>query len=599
MKELEYPFDNKYLLRKCRSMKRQLKQKDGLIKKNIAVLGGSTTDEICNMLELFLLDQGIAPVFYESEYGQYWEDAMFGNEKFASFAPDIIYIHTSVRNITAFPKMADDRASVDMMLENEYKRLEAMWDKLHETYHCAIIQNNFEYPFYRLMGNQDASDYHGQVNFVTRLNLKLYEYKQTHDFFFINDINYQAADYGLQKWADPFYWYAYKYALCMDAIPGLAFNISNIIKSIFGKNKKVIALDLDNTLWKGIVGDDGVENLVLGQETATGQAYTEFQQYLKKIKDRGVLLTVISKNEHENAIAGINHPEMILKQDDFMVIKANWEPKSQNLLQTAQELSLGADSFVFIDDNPAEREIIRQQIAGAGVPELEQVEQYIMTIDRGGYFEATMLSADDLKRNEMYKENLAREQQKQMYGNYEEYLKSLNMKAEIRHFEEVHLSRIAQLTNKTNQFNLTTVRYTKEELEQIAAREDHIAIYGRLEDCFGDNGIISIVAGHTAGDAKDELHIDLWLMSCRVLKRGMENAMMDKLAELSAAKGIKKMVGYYYPTAKNKMVADFYETQGFVKLTEDEEGNTTWVYDLEAGYQPKNQIIEVNGGNEA
>lgn len=249
--ELEYPFDNKQIMRKRRSFRRKLLEQSNLTEKRIAILGGSTTHDIKEIMELFLLNYGIKPLFYESEYAQYWQDAMFGNDELISLKPDIIYIHTSNRNITVYPQITDTTEGVDNLLEQQYLHFETMWDKLEQEYHCPIIQNNFEYPFYRLMGNQDADNPHGRTNFVTRLNQKFYEYAQTHEHFFINDINYQSADYGLKEWSDPFFWHMYKYALCQDAIPVLSFNVANIIKSIFGKNKKALALDLDNTLWGG------------------------------------------------------------------------------------------------------------------------------------------------------------------------------------------------------------------------------------------------------------------------------------------------------------------------------------------------------------
>lgn len=232
----------------------------------------------------------------------------------------------------------------------------------------------------------------GGINYVTKLNVLFYEYASSHDNLYINDINYQSADFGLDKWYDPFAWYMYKYAVSLDAIPTLAFNVANIIKAIYGKNKKALAIDLDNTMWGGIVGDDGVEGLSIGNETSKGQIYMEFQQYLKRIQKGGILLNIISKNEEENAKAGLNHPGMVLNPEDFISIKANWEPKSQNLVNMASELSLGVDSFVFVDDNPAEREIIRQQVPGVGIPELEKAERYIRAIDRAGYFEMISFS---------------------------------------------------------------------------------------------------------------------------------------------------------------------------------------------------------------
>ena len=587
---LQYPFDSQLLLRKRKLIKKELLASPEFMEKRIAILGGSTTHDIKDMLELFLLDQGIRPVFFESEYDQYWQDAMFGNPELEELKPDVIFIHTSSRNITDSPDLEDSVEAVDSLLEQEYQHFEVMWDKLRDTYHCPIIQNNFEYPFYRLLGNRDASDIHGRTNFITRLNQRFYEYAQSHEQFYIHDINYLAADYGLEKWSDPFYWHMYKYCCCMDAIPHLAFSVSNIIKSLFGKNKKAFALDLDNTLWGGIVGDDGVENLAIGPETSMGQVYTEFQQYLKAHKKLGVLLNVVSKNERENAIAGLNHPDSVLTPDDFISIKANWEPKSRNLVQMAEELNLLPESFVFVDDNPAERAIIRQQVPGVPVPEIGQVEHYINVIDRSGFFEVTNLSKDDLKRNEMYKENARRAELQASFADYEDYLLSLKMTATIRPFESIYMSRIAQLTNKSNQFNLTTKRYTQEEIEAAADDPDTVTLYGKLDDCFGDNGVVSVVIAEVDGDT---LNIILWLMSCRVLKRDMEFAMMDELAAKAQSFGIKKLVGYYYPTPKNAMVKDFYALQGFTKADEDEQGNTRWELDISGGYEKKQHVIQV------
>ena len=225
-----------------------------------------------------------------------------------------------------------------------------------------------------------------------------------------------AAAYGLDKWADPFYWHMYKYAMCMQAIPEFAYNLSNIIKAVFGKNRKALVLDLDNTLWGGIVGDDGVENLEIGQETSMGQVYAEFQQYVKAQKDIGVMLNINSKNEYSNAIAGLEHPEGILKPEDFILIKANWEPKSRNMTEIAEEMNILPDSLVFVDDNPAERDIVKAQVPGVAVPVIGTPEQYIRVLDHAGFFEVTDLSEDDRRRNEMYKANLDRQRQQQNFG---------------------------------------------------------------------------------------------------------------------------------------------------------------------------------------
>ena len=595
MKELEYPFDSSYIMKKSKSLKKALLS-DGSdrIHKKIAVLGGSTTHDIIRILELFLLNYGIEPEFYESEYGQYWQDAMFPGE-LNDFNPDIIYIHTSNRNIIDYPTMDDSKEAVDEKLQKAYQHFETMWKKLSDTYHCPIIQNNFEAPFYRLLGNRDFFDVHGRLSFINRLNEKFAEYARkasdSAESFFINDINYLSSCYGLDQWSDPLAWHMYKYALCIPAIPTLSFNVANIIKSIYGKNKKGLVLDLDNTLWGGVVGDDGVDGIEIGQETNLGQVYAEFQNYVKMQKDIGVLLTVDSKNDEENAIAGLNHPEGSLKPDDFVAIKANWEPKSENMKAIAKELNILPESLVFVDDNPAERAIVEGQIKGAAVPEIDSPEHYIRIIDHAGFFEATSVSDDDRKRNEMYMANKKRTELEESFTDYSEYLKSLEMEAEIAPFEKMYMPRIAQLTNKSNQFNLTTKRYTQDDIEKTAADDSNITLYGRLKDKFGDNGIVSLVIGNIRSGA--ELHIDLWLMSCRVLKRDMEFAMMDALVEKARERGIKTIYGYYYPTAKNKMVKEFYDIQGFDLVSEDADGNKTYKLDISQNYENKNKVISV------
>lgn len=593
MKELEYPFDANLLLAKKRKIRRELlKNAKDFPEKKIAVLGGSTTDDIRQMMELFLLHHGIRPLFYESEYNRYYQDAVFPNEELEQFQPDVVYFHTTNRNITAYPVLADSKERVEEMLGSELGKYQTMWDAIAEKYQCPIVQNNFELPLYRLMGNKDASDIHGAGNFIARLNLGFYEYAQAHENFYICDINYISADYGLKEWSDPFYWYMYKYALNVSAIPYLAHNVANIIKSIFGRNKKGFVLDLDNTLWGGIIGDDGVDGIEIGPEESGGQVFHEFQAYIKAHKQMGIVLNIDSKNEEENAHAGLNHPDGILRPDDFAVVRANWEPKDRNFLEIANALNLLPESLVFVDDNPAERHIVAGQ--GVSAPELGEPHQYIQAIDRSGFFEATVLSDDDLKRNQMYQENARRREWESAFSDYHSYLLSLEMRAAIRAFEPVYYMRIAQLTNKSNQFNLTTKRFTPEEIRQLAEDSDKITLYGKLADRFGDNGVVSVVIGDIVDG---ECRIILWIMSCRVLKRDMEFAMMDALVRECRKRGIKHIRGYYYPTKKNGMVREFYAAQGFEKVAEDDKGNTEWVYPIPDAYSNKTDVIFIEEEN--
>ena len=542
-----YPLDTETLLRKKRKLRRELlAQNPHPLHKKIAILGGSTTNEVADQLGLFLLQYGIEAEFYQSEYAQYWQDAMFGTPELDDFHPDVIYIHTNWRNLTALPTTADSEADIDAMLDAQYAHFETMWQALEQKFACPVIQNNFDRPNYRLMGNRDIWDPHGRSNFISRLNQKFYAYAASHEHFYINDIDYLSADYGLTAWGDAFFWHMYKYAMCLDAIPSLANSVANIIKSLYGRNKKALVLDLDNTLWGGIVGE-------------------------------------------ANALAGLNHPDGVLRPDDFVAIKANWEPKDLNLKAIASELNLGADSFVFADDNPAERAIVAAQVPGVAVPALDGAENYIKTLDHGGYFEVTALSKEDLKKTELYHQNAERAKAQAAFTDYGQYLDSLEMTATVKGFEPLYIQRIAQLTNKSNQFNLTTLRCSEDDIRAMAENAAYISLCGKLVDKFGDNGIVTVVAGQQQGGA---LHIRLWLMSCRVLKRGMEDAMMDTLVAEAAARGIKTIVGYYYPTAKNAMVREFYAQFGFAKTAEDADGNTTWTLDV-AAYAPKHPHMKI------
>ena len=579
-----YPLDTETLLRKKRRLRRELlAQNPHPLHKKIAILGGSTTNEVADQLGLFLLQYGIEAEFYQSEYAQYWQDAMFGTPELDAFEPDVIYDHTTWSNLTRLTATTDAPAQIDAMLEEQYAHFEAMWQALERKFACPIIQNNFDRPNYRLMGNRDIWDVHGRSNFISRLNQKFYAYAASHEHFYINDIDYLSADYGLTAWGDAFYWHMYKYAMCLDAIPSLANSVANIIKSLYGRNKKALVLDLDNTLWGGIVGDDGVDGLAIGPEVPEGQVYAEFQSYCKALKSIGVILAVDSKNDEANALAGLNHPDGVLRPDDFVAIKANWDPKDQNLRALASELNLGADSFVFADDNPAERAIVAAQVPGVETPVMDGAENYIKTLDHGGYFEVTTLSQEDLQKTELYHQNAQRAAAQAAFGDYGEYLDSLHMQAELYGFDPLYIQRIAQLTNKSNQFNLTTLRCTEDDIRAMAGDKDYLCLCGKLTDTFGDNGIVTVVAGQTEGQA---LHLRLWLMSCRVLKRGMEDAMMNTVVAEAAARGVREVYGYYYPTAKNGMVRDFYAGFGFEKVSEDETGNTVWKLAVDA-YQPK------------
>ncbi len=587
MHQLNYPFNAGLLLQKKRAIKKELLEKPGLIEKRIAILSGSTIGEVQNCLELFLLHHGIKPTFFTGGYALFYEDLVFENPALSAFAPELIYIHTTSHNIQNWPAANDRPEDTLQKLTREFGRFKAAIAAALK-FGCPVIQNNFELPAYRLFGNRDFYDKRGKVNFVNKLNELLAAYAEETSGLYINDINYLAATTGLDVWHSREDWYAYKYALAVQCTPLLAHSVALIAKSILGKNHKALVLDLDNTLWGGIIGEVGPEGVELGLETPAGMAYTEFQQYLKELSGLGIMLNVCSKNEKAAAESGFERSDSPLKRGDFICFKANWEPKSQNIAAIAQEMNLGQDAFVFIDDNPAEREIVRLQLPAVTVPEVSAPEHYIDAIAKAGYFEVTTFSDDDKKRTEMYKQNALRIETEESFTNYHDYLLSLEMKGDFGSFNKDNFERVTQLINKTNQFNLTTRRYTPAEIEVLSADAAYITIYGRLIDKFGDNGLTACLIGKISGQT---CHIDLWVMSCRVFKRDLELAMFDELVAACLAKGVTKITGSYYPTAKNLLTKDFYATIGFTLISEDDNGAREFVLESLENYEPKNTVI--------
>jgi FkbH-like protein len=586
---LNFPFDVNTILRKKKSIKKKLEQKEASTKLNIALLGGSTIDELKYILELFLLKNGIKPAFYQSEYNKFYEDALFEGEKIRDFKPDIIYIHTTNVNILNYPSFKNSHEEIEDLFSKEINKFINIWESL-ARHNCPIIQNNFDMPINRSLGCLDSYDIHGKTLFINRLNLEFSKYARKIPNLFINDINYLAASIGLQNWFDLKLWHLAKYAVSFDAIPLLANQLAGIINAIIGKSKKCLILDLDNTCWGGVIGDDGLNGIDIGNETAIGQSFIYFQNYVRELKNRGVILAVCSKNEESVAKEGFTHPDSILDVKDFTVFKANWAPKHENILEIAQQINIGLESIIFIDDNSVEREIVSSQLSVVSVPNVgNDVINFIDHIEKNLYFEVVSLLDDDINRNKFYNQNIIREENKALFENYDDFLNSLNMKAEIKTFSALYLERITQLINKTNQFNLTTKRYSIGEIEKIFSDDKYIKIYGKLSDKFGDNGLVSVIIGHLK---EGSCQIDLWIMSCRVIKREMEFAMFDELIVECQKKGINFILGNYYKTPKNNMVSDLYQKLGFEKI--DRKGDDTiWKLQIK-NYVIKNKLIVIN-----
>jgi len=576
---------------KRKSIRRQLLKIPGLQGIRIAVLGGSTTNELVDFLEVLLLASGFEPVFYQSEYQRYYEDAVLEPHTIAAFRPDLVYIHTSAVNIQAYPRLSSTEAELSAHISAEVDRFRSIWQSLQKHVGCQIIQNNFELPLSAILGNFDAVSLGGRTRFINELNLELARSIQKIPGVILQDIQSISTRLGLDHWVDPDRWFSYKLATTIEGSIAIARSLASIIRAIYGKSRKCLVLDLDNTLWGGVIGDDGVDKIQIGRETAVAEAYAAFQEYCLSLRERGILLAVCSKNNEEIAKQGFDHPDSVLKLEHFAAFKANWEPKHENILAIAKELNLGTDSFVFVDDNPAERALVEAQIPGIAVPDIgPHVSQYPSILDAARYFESVSLAGEDLQRADLYRDNAQRASAQASFANYGEYLDSLEMTAEIERFRSVYMERIVQLTNKTNQFNLTTRRYTLAEMEAVIADGSHIGLYGKLSDRFGDNGLVSVVLGKIDGNC---LHLDLWLMSCRVLKRDMELAMLDRVVAAAYRVGVQTIYGYYLPTSKNSMVADHYEQIGFVLFSRDADtGASTWSLDV-TDYEAHNRHIKI------
>jgi FkbH-like protein len=580
------------LLRSGKRLRRQLREAPGLRPLRIAVLGGTTTSEVVDLLETLLLADGFDPTFYQSEYNRYYEDATLDVDRIGAFQPDLVYISTHVKNLTHLPTASTSAQELASRVANEMSRYRHIWDSIRGTVKCQIIQNNFELPPLPSMGNLDGVTSGGHSRFVSEVNREFALCAETDGRLVIHDIHGLSARLGLAHWFDWERWFSYKILTTPQASYAIAHSAASVVGAMFGRARKVLVLDLDNTCWGGVIGDDGVDNLQIGRETPVAEAYTAFQQYALSLRDRGVLLAVCSKNDDAIARTGFAHPDSVLKLEHFSGFKANWEAKHENIKALAAELNLGLDSFVFVDDNPAERAIVQAQLPMVAVPEVgDDVARYPEIIQAGRYFEIVTLSREDLGRADAYAANAARSALESKFANYGEYLDSLSMTAEIADFKPVYFDRIAQLIGKTNQFNLTTRRYTQADVESIASDPNHIGIYGRLSDTFGDNGLISVIIGRRVDET---LELDLWIMSCRVLKRDMELAMLDALVSRCTSLGVARLRGHYIRSPKNAMVSEHYMKLGFAPEPTEvpDPDHSWWTLDL-ANYTPRNTHIKV------
>ncbi|MDE6686511.1 MAG: HAD-IIIC family phosphatase, partial [Lachnospiraceae bacterium] len=453
----------------------------------------------------------------------------------------------------------------------KYEEICRIWKRLQEYSHpvtgkkMKILQFNFAEVDDRSFGNYANCVENSFLWQLRKLNVLLMQGAQNEGIYLV-DISYVQNLYGRQRFHDEKLYYIAKMPFSTEALPAIAREVISIIKAVMARFKKCVILDLDQTLWGGVIGDDGLEGIQIG-ELGIGHAFQEFQLWLKELTKRGIILAVCSKNDEEKAKEPfLKHPEMVLRLEDIAVFIANWEDKAGNIREIAKILNLGMDSFVFIDDNPFERNLVRSMLPEVTVPELpEDPALYLSYLKEQNLFETISYSEADQDRTRQYREEAGRTSLKQQFATYEEYLEQLGMVAEAKPFDAFHIPRIAQLSQRSNQFNLRTVRYTEEEAAGLAEDDRYITLYFTLKDKFGDHGLISLVV---MKKEEDTLFIENWLMSCRVLKRTMETFVVNTMLEEAKKADAVRVVGEYIKTPKNAMVEHLYEEMGFHPLGE-------------------------------
>jgi len=586
-------FEEKYQLKDTKINLKKKKYSHSKNKIRIAILGGSTTDLIKKNLFKYLAINNIEGIFYQSEYNQYYFEGINPSKKLKAFKPQFIYIHSTTENIEEFPTVGSSSRLVEKLINKTFSKYKSIWKTLTKKFNCTIIQNNFEYIPFSSLGNLDSTEVYGKINFLTQLNMKFFKESNLMKNLVINDINLISAKFGIDKWHDDSFYFNYKYTLSHEAVPVLTHNILKIIISIIGKSKKCLVLDFDNTIWGGIVGEIGSDGIEIGNNSPLGEVFLRFQKYIRDLTAKGIILAACTKNDYKIAISGLRNKSNILKERDFSIIKANWKNKVENILEISKQLNIGLDSMVFIDDSKFERELVRSQLPMVEVPNIgDDPEKYIFHIDRAKYFENVSLSKEDFARSSYYKTNIKRESEKIKFKNYDNYLSSLKMETVLKEFKRSDTSRITQLINKTNQFNLTVKRLNLEDVIKISKNLNFLTISGNLIDKFGDNGLVTVLVGKIKKQAID---ITIWLMSCRVFNRNLELALFDHLVSLCQKKGISTIYGYYTKGKKNFIVKNFYETLGFKKVKSKKMGNK-WEFKITKKYITKNKMIKVNSG---
>ena len=553
----------------------------------VAIVGDTATQLLVTAIIGECTSRNIPVRLFEAEYNQVERQFLDPSSELRAYDADFIVLFQSTHKMGEHHSMLSEAEQAEVAAQR-LAFIETVCQDADFGSKKIICMN---YP------EIDDAVFGGYANKVTSsliwqvrsLNMGLMQLSQQYPNLFICDLSALQSKLGRDMMFAANVYVSTEMVLSVEALPWVASRVADIIASVRGQFKKCLILDLDNTVWGGVIGDDGLEGIQLGHGLGIGKAFTEFQMWVRKLRQRGIIICVASKNNENTAKKPFEkHPDMVLKLEDIAVFMANWETKVDNIRTIQQILNIGFDSMVFLDDNPFERNMVRENIPGITVPELpEDPGEYLEFLYGENLFETASYSNTDKNRTKQYQVEAQRVSLQKTFANEADFLKSLNMVSVVSGFTKFNTPRVAQLSQRSNQFNLRTIRYTEADIGKMANDESIIGLSFTLEDKFGDNGLIAVVIMKRQ-DA-DTLFVDTWFMSCRVLKRGMENFTLNTMVETARQKGYKRIIGEYLPTAKNSMVEQHYPSLGFVKL----EGTETTQYALDLDtYQSRECYIE-------
>ena len=544
-----------------------------LVPFRLAIVSNATSQFIVPALVASAARHGIALECCEANFDQVVQEVLSADSAISRAQPDAVLIDVDHRGLP-LRQCQGDAAAAQETVEAALAHLELIRKGVAANSKAICIVQTVARPPETIFGNADLAVPGTMRSLVDRVNRGIAEsISGSGDVLF--DVAGLAETVGLAGWHDPTLWNLAKLPFSNVFLPLYADHVGRIVAALRGKSRRCLILDLDNTVWGGVIGDDGIEGIVIGQGDPTGEAHLSVQQTALTLRERGIVLTVSSKNHDEVARGPFQtHPDMLLREKHIAVFQANWDDKATNIEAIANALSLGLDSMVLLDDNPAERALVRQLLPQVAVPELpDDPALFARTLLASGYFEAVAFSAEDRQRADFYEENARRVALREEAADLGTYLASLDMVMTVQPFDAAGRNRIVQLINKSNQYNLTTRRYTEREIEEAQRDPDCLTLQVRLSDKFGDNGMISVVMCRQIGR---DWHVDTWLMSCRVLGRRVEDAVLQELLLQARERGVDRIVGIYHPTERNKLVEDHYAKLGFALVERQQDGTTVW-----------------------